>query len=220
MREPTPMSERMTPDQDASTEQEVLWRGAFGDDYTRRNAGASLIDSNRALFKRILASAPGVTSAVELGCNRGLNLEALHGLDPAIRLSAYEINAEAVQAARALGLAEIHHQSILDLDLAAAPQSDLAFTKGVLIHINPDRLGDVYAALNALSKRYILISEYYSPTPVTVPYRDLTGALFKRDFAGELIDRFDLRLVDYGFVYHRDNLFPLDDSTWFLLEKR
>ena len=30
----------------------------------------------------------------------------------------------------------------------------------------------------------------------------------------------DLRLVDYGFSYHRDRAFPQDDITWFLLEKR
>ena len=29
----------------------------------------------------------------------------------------------------------------------------------------------------------------------------------------------DLKLVDYGFRYHRDNMFPMDDSTWFILEK-
>jgi len=220
MRENSPVSDHMSSDQDALTEQESLWRGAFGDDYTQRNAAAALVDSNRALFARILASTQGVASVVQLGCNRGLNLQALHGLDPAISLSAYEINATAAQAARALGIAEVHHQSILDLDLGAVTPSDLAFTKGVLIHINPDRLGDVYAALNALSKRYIVVCEYYNPTPVMVPYRELNGALFKRDFAGELIDKFDLRLVDYGFVYHRDNRFPQDDCTWFLLEKR
>jgi spore coat polysaccharide biosynthesis protein SpsF len=44
--------------------------------------------------------------------------------------------------------------------------------------------------------------------------------LFKRDFAGDLLDRFPgLVLVDYGFVYHRDKAFPQDDMTWFLLEK-
>ena len=26
-------------------------------------------------------------------------------------------------------------------------------------------------------------------------------------------------LVDYGFVYHRDNCFPQDDINWFLFEK-
>jgi len=29
----------------------------------------------------------------------------------------------------------------------------------------------------------------------------------------------DLKLVDYGFIYHRDTQFPADDLTWFLLKK-
>jgi hypothetical protein len=29
----------------------------------------------------------------------------------------------------------------------------------------------------------------------------------------------ELKLVNYGFVYHRDPSFPQDDFTWFLLEK-
>ena len=34
-----------------------------------------------------------------------------------------------------------------------------------------------------------------------------------------MINRFpDLYLVDYGFVYHRDNNFKQDDITWFLLK--
>ena len=35
----------------------------------------------------------------------------------------------------------------------------------------------------------------------------------------KVIDKYNLRLVDYGFLYHRDSYFPRDDSTWFLLEK-
>ena len=63
--------------------------------------------------------------------------------------------------------------------------------------------------------------EYYNPTPVEVTYRGNTGKLFKRDFAGELLDKYsDLELVDYGFIYHRDNCFPQDDITWFLMEKK
>ena len=79
---------------------------------------------------------------------------------------------------------------------------------------------DVYAALVRSSSRYVMVCEYFNPVPVEVPYRGHTGALFKRDFAGELLDAFpELTLVDYGFTYHRDPQFPLDDSTWFLLEK-
>ena len=51
--------------------------------------------------------------------------------------------------------------------------------------------------------------------------KDYEEKLFKRDFAGEVLDRFDdLRLFDYGFCYHRDLHFPQDDVTWFLLEKK
>jgi spore coat polysaccharide biosynthesis protein SpsF len=90
----------------------------------------------------------------------------------------------------------------------------------VLIHINPDSLPGVYDRLYRSSKRYICVAEYYNPSPVQVLYRGFTEKLFKRDFAGEMLDRFpDLRLVDYAFAYHRDPNFGQDDITWFLLEK-
>ena len=91
---------------------------------------------------------------------------------------------------------------------------------GVSIHINPDYLDKVYKVLYKSSNKYILINEYYNPKPVMIEYRGYKDRLFKRDFAGEILDSFsDLNLVDYGFVYHRDNYFPNDDTTWFLLQK-
>ena len=96
---------------------------------------------------------------------------------------------------------------------------DLTFTKGVLIHINPDWLDKIYDQLYRLSKRYILVCEYYNPKPVVVNYRNNSDRLFKRDYAGDLMDRFNLKLLNYGFVCHRDNIAPQDDITWFLLEK-
>jgi pseudaminic acid biosynthesis-associated methylase len=117
-----------------------------------------------------------------------------------------------------LGIAKIVDGTILD-PIPTDHLYDVTFTKGVLIHINPDDLNKVYENLYNLSKRYIMVCEYYNPQPVTVSYRGNENKLFKRDFAGELIDRYGLRLLDYGFVYHRDNYFPLDDGTWFLMEK-
>jgi hypothetical protein len=36
-----------------------------------------------------------------------------------------------------------------------------------------------------------------------------------------MLDRYaDLTLVDYGFYYRRDPIFPQDDISWFLMEKR
>ena len=106
-------------------------------------------------------------------------------------------------------------------DIDTDKKFDLTFTSGVLIHINPDELQTVYKKLYDYSQRYVMVSEYYNPTPVEVNYRGNKGRLFKRDFAGEMMDMFpDLHLVDYGFIYHRDWRFPEDDSTWFLMEKR
>ena len=65
-----------------------------------------------------------------------------------------------------------------------------------------------------------MVCEYDNPSPVEVHHRGLDHALFKRDFAGEILDATPgLRLVDYGFTYHRDPVHPLDDSTWFLMER-
>ena len=97
---------------------------------------------------------------------------------------------------------------------------DLVLIKGVLIHINPDLLKDVYERLYESTYKYILIAEYYNPTPIKVEYRGHKEKLFKRDFCGEMLDQYsDLTLLDYGFLYHRDSNFPQDDISWFLIEK-
>ena len=70
-----------------------------------------------------------------------------------------------------------------------------------------------------LSKKYILLVEYYSSNPVGVRYRGNKDKLFKRDFAGEMIKKYNLNLIDYGFVYRFDKN-PQDDLTWFLLKKK
>lgn len=200
------------------TEQEQFWAGDFGMQYQQRNVGEGLLSSNVALFTRVLAATRGVKSVLELGCNIGNNLIALNRINKDLRLSAYEINEAAAAKAQALGVADVVCDTVLN-PLPGEQTHDLTFTKGVLIHINPDELTKVYDNLVRQSKRYVMVSEYYNPTPVTVNYRGNNDRLFKRDFAGELMDRHGLRLVDYGFMYHRDANFPMDDANWFLLEK-
>ena len=98
---------------------------------------------------------------------------------------------------------------------------DLALIKGVLIHINPDELNQVYDKLVAATNHYLMVAEYYNPVPVAIPYRGHSDRLFKRDFAGEIMERHpEMQLIDYGFVYNRDPSFPQDDITWFLMEKK
>ena len=160
----------------------------------------------------------GVSSCIEFGANIGLNLMALRRLLPTLEISAVEINAEA--AARCAEIPEAHVYNSSLFDFASDETYDMTFMSGVLIHINPDKLNEVYDLLYRYSKRYILINEYYNPIPVEVNYRGFSDRLFKRDFAGEFMDRFpDVRLLNYGFQYHRDKNFPMDDLTWFLMEK-
>ena len=200
------------------TEQEQFWSGTFGDDYVARNSDELSISSNTALFSKILTRTYPISSLLEIGANIGLNLQAIQQLLPQVKLSAIEVNQKAVEELKKMGGVTVYHQSILDFQ--ETDKFDFTLTKGVLIHINPDYLHQVYDLLYERSNRYICIAEYYNPTPVTVNYRGHQERLFKRDFAGEMLDQFsDLHLVDYGFVYHRDNNFPQDDMTWFLLEK-
>lgn len=201
-----------------ATEQEAFWAGEFGDEYSDRNIGAGWIAANTALFSRVLGRTRGVKSVVELGANIGLNLRAIDTLIADADLTAVEINKQAAGELRKWGRCSVREQSILDF----TPDRtwDLALIKGVLIHINPDELPRVYDRLHESSGRYICVVEYYNPSPVALPYRGHENRLFKRDFAGELMDRHaDLELVDYGFCYHRDPNFPQDDVTWFLLKK-
>jgi pseudaminic acid biosynthesis-associated methylase len=200
------------------TKQEDFWAGEFGDIYTERNGGEHLITSNLVMFSKILKSTPEVRSIVELGCNSGLNLQALNKINENFDLCGYEINKIAANKAKELNIAEIVNCSILE-KIDSNKKYDLAFTKGVLIHINPNELEKVYQNLYDISNKYILIAEYYNPTPVMVEYRGNKERLYKDDFAGNLISKFGLHLIDYGFTYHRDNYFPQDDITWFLLEK-
>jgi pseudaminic acid biosynthesis-associated methylase len=200
------------------TEQEKFWAGEFGDDYIGRNVGREMVASNIAFFSRILERTHSIRSAIEFGANIGLNLQALRALLPEVALSAIEINRKAAEELEKLGGIKVYPQSILEFQ--PDQPRDLVLIKGVLIHINPECLPDVYDRLYRSSGRYICVAEYYNPAPVEVSYRGNREKLFKRDFAGEMLDRFpDLRLLDYGFTYHRDPQFPQDDLTWFLMEK-
>ncbi|MCC7224180.1 MAG: hypothetical protein IT273_10685 [Chitinophagales bacterium] len=202
------------------TEQEQFWAGNFGNDYINRNQSQAYLASNLNFFSKALAQVGKPDSLVELGANVGMNLRAIQLLFPNIDLFGVEINQQAAQTlAKAIGTDKVFNGSIFDF---VPPQTfDVALIKGVLIHINPDMLPLVYKKLYDASKRYILVCEYYNPSPVMVSYRGHQNKLFKRDFAGELLDQYpDLQLRDYGFVYRREKAFPQDDVTWFLLEKR
>lgn len=201
------------------TAQEAFWAGAFGADYIGRNADAQLLASNLHLFAQVLSRTGRIESCVEFGANIGMNLRALKLLQPEADLRAVEINPDAAKhLSDLIGADKTTVGSMFDYEPHTT--ADLSFTKGVLIHIQPDMLQTAYQKLFDASHRFVLVCEYYNPTPMSIPYRGHADRLFKRDFAGEMLDRFpQLSLVDYGFAYRRDPVFAQDDVSWFLMRK-
>lgn len=202
------------------TEQEAFWAGEFGTEYIQRNQGDALLASNLDFFAKALRGARRVDSCIEFGANIGMNLKALKLLHPTQQQHGIEINANAArELAEVIPSSHIHHRSILDFSTERT--WDLVLIKGVLIHINPEVLEQVYDKLVSASSRYLLVAEYYNPVPVAINYRGHADRLFKRDFSGEIMERHpEMQLIDYGFAYRRDPNFPQDDITWFLMEKR
>jgi spore coat polysaccharide biosynthesis protein SpsF len=205
------------------TEQEDFWAGDFGDDYVRRSEGAQddtaeeVIANAVARFARIFRRIDILESICEFGANVGTNLKAIHKLFLSARLGGVEINNLAVQQLKNIAYVQTFESSILDFE--TNEQWDLIFTSGVLIHMHPDILSEIYEKLYNNSRRYILIKEYYSPTPAEISYHGHSERLWKRDFAGEFLDMFsNTHLVDYGFFYRRDQI-SYDDASWFLIEK-
>lgn len=210
----------MNPQKNFKTAQEEFWAGEFGTEYISRNNSDRLLASNLNFFAKALHTVRDVNSCLEFGANIGMNLKALNLLYPSIDAHGIEINfAAAKLLGEVISPAKVYNTSILDFSVQRT--WDLTLIKGVLIHLDPGVLPDVYDKLVASSGKYLLVAEYYNPVPVTISYRGHSDRLFKRDFAGEILDRHpQLALVDYGFAYRRDPNFPQDDITWFLLAKK
>ena len=199
-------------------EQEKFWLGQFGNRYINRNKSKRLKKNTDYFFEKIFKKKKiKISSIIELGANIGNNLESLKKIYKNSDLTAVEINNKACDILKKKNLKiNVINSDIANLKLNI--KFDLVLIKGVLIHINPLQLNKIYKKIYSLSKKYILIAEYYNPKPVKLIYRNKKNKLFKRDFAGEMIKKYKLRLLDYGFSYRLDK-FPQDDLSWFLLKK-
>lgn len=198
------------------------WSGEFGDRYTERNTASADAVRGRArvwaeVLSRLEGDAPG--SAIEVGPNLGINLRAIPAVS-GMELWALEPNASA--------RAKIVEDGVLPAERVfegfghAIPMADkavdLAFTTGVLIHVDPSLLETTMREIHRVAAKYVFCAEYFSPKPEAVPYRGETDLLFKNDFGGLYLDMFpDLVLVDYGFFWKRTTV--MDDSTWWLFRK-
>lgn len=201
------------------------WQGQFGESYLGRNQPTDETSAEAAtVFGRILDDVRDeISSVLEVGANLGINLRGLRRvLRPEAALTALEPFAQAVAELRkqkdALGLSDVLEASAYEIPVADG-SFDLTFTNGVLIHVPPDRLATAMREIVRASRRFVLCSEYFSHTPVEIPYHGQSGMLWKRDFGQMYLDTCpDLRVHSYGFTWQAE--FPhYDNLNWWLFEK-
>lgn len=204
------------PDDMSMTQQDAFWSGERGDIYTRMNSGPH-VGSQIHFFSDIFRCVPDVGSIYEVGANAGLNLDAIKALKPTVEIAGCDINEQAVGISKAKGY-DIDLCSIFEI--GEGRRFDLVFTRGVLVHINPDRLDDAYDRMGRLTGKYLLIDEFFSPVPVSIDnYMGQNGVLSKRDFGREIMTRLGLKLLAYGFRSKIDPVFPGYDTNWYLFQK-
>jgi len=197
--------------------QEKFWKGNFGNKYIKRNDFKKGINNNVHLFKKIFKKSIKIKDLIELGPNIGHNTLAIKKIFRKVKITGVEINKKACQELKKIKNVDVINESILSFN--TDNKFDLVLAKGILIHIHPKYLKNLYKKIYKLSKKYILFCEYYNPYPVSIKYRGHKEKLFKNDYAGDFLKMFkDYKLEDYGFIYHLDK-YPSDDVTWFLLKK-
>ena len=198
------------------------WSGEFGDRYTERNAASTDAVRGRTrvwgeVFRKIVGDMP--KSALEVGPNVGLNLQGIQALS-SMELWGLEPNPAA--RGRLVADAVLPAERVLEGFGHSIPLADgaveLAFTSGVLIHVDPSLLEKTMSEIHRVSSKYVFCAEYFSPKAEAIPYRGESDLLFKNDFGSLYLDSFpDLRLVDYGFFWRRTTV--MDDANWWLFRK-
>jgi pseudaminic acid biosynthesis-associated methylase len=209
------------------TQQEIIWKGSFGREYTerntvdpesvdqlwRRNYGVARSTINESFLSGVSKDA----RFLEVGCNSGNQLLMLRQMGWS-NLSGTELQPYAMEIAR-LRLPEATFKLGSALALPWEDCSfDVVFTCGVLIHISPTDLPLVMNEIYRTTREYIWGTEYYAPEVTQVVYRDHSELLWKMDFARQYMQRFpDLELVKEQRLPYLDNA---NVDTVFLLKKK
>lgn len=215
-------SQGLVSSQMKKTEQEKFWEGSFGDEYTARNVGdwdafykSQWGITRTELNEEFLGGVPRDVRILEIGCNRGNQLQVLEE-EGFTNLWGIDINKRAIEIARENKRFNIVEGSIYDIPFKDG-FFDVVFTSGVLIHIPPERLREAMEEIYRVSRRYIWCFEYYSEKCTEIEYRGHKNRLWKNDFLRLFQDAFpDLVLVKKRMLRYLHNT---NVDMMFLLEK-
>lgn len=176
-----------------------IWEGEFGKEYSMRNY-MNRAKLRESFWSELLKYAPKARSVIEIGCNVGMNLQALYKVNPSLKIYGLEPNNYAFQESKkiAKGRWSVFNGDVFNNSINK--KVDLVFTCTVLIHIHPNDVKDVLKKIYDLSNNYILAMEYYWPWPLIkeVQYRGLKNALWKRDFGALWLKYFKLEVIEVG----------------------
>lgn len=200
-------------------EQQEFWSRKYAKDYISKNSDFELSKGIKA-WSKMLDRTERINTLLECGSNIGRNINFLNFVLPETEKSIIELSLDAYKiVTEKYKLDQTYNGAIVDSSFKPAT-FDLVYTMGVLIHIHPDDLLDNLKKMYEYSSKYILIGEYFNRTPVMLEYQGEKDKLFKRDFGRYLMEHFDVKLLDYGFLWgHEYDHSGFDDITYWVFEK-
>lgn len=202
-----------------TNQQERYW--ATNGDYVTRNTDFDYVSGVKA-WKQILQPIQNeIKSVLDCGANIGRNIGFLKdgSLLSKAEFAAIDVNGVALDAlSKKFPDVEIYNSSLLDITLEH--KFDLVFTSGVLIHINPNNLTRVFDNLMSFSSKYLILIEYFSRTPVEIPYHGQNELLWKRDYGKDFMKYSNWKVVTYGFLWGQEfDDCGFDDCNYWVFER-
>ncbi len=188
------------------TAQLEVWEGKFGEEYTDR----AIVDvsARKGTFEKLLMGIPApVETILEVGCGKGDNLTALK------ELGYIASGVEPLHYALVRALEKGHRVfpgSCFNIPFRDE-EVDLTFTAGVLMHVIPEDMRRAVQELWRVTKKFLLIIEYYAPEELSIIYRGHEDLLWKRDYS-----IWGKNLIKTGQL---DKASGFDNCTYWLFQK-
>lgn len=210
------------------TEQEIIWRSHFGEEYNNRNTYSNeeldkvfkkVIGASRTeINEEFIGNVNRESKILEVGCNIGMMLvnlqemgfKNLHGL---------EIQPKAIESAKQrTNNIEYTEGSAYNLPYEDN-EFDMIFSCHVLIHLPPDRIVKALKEMVRCCRKLIYCEEYYADEVTEIKnYHGMNNIVWKRNFEKLFADEFkELKLLKSKKYKYTENE---NIETVFLLSKQ
>ena len=209
-------------------EQELFWKGSFGNKYIKRNKFNKIQDFNEFYIKRYGLTRDKINKTflknintnkpiLEVGCNIGNQLVALENIGYK-NLFGVDINKKSLLEAKKNSNINFLESSAFDLPFKDS-YFNLVFTNNVLIHIKPSNLDKIFNEIYRVSDKFIMGFEYYNKSLINLKYRNNKNRLWKGDYANMFLKKFpNLKIIKEKIYKCHDEDKDIYDKM-FLLKK-